>query len=166
MIPGSNKDHPSFLKSFSYAMEGFVTAVKTERNIKVMLVAGVCTVIAGCIVGLDIAEWATIIICCGLVIHGELCNTAMEAIVDLATQELHPLAKRAKDIAAASVYVLSITAAIVGVLVFAHALGFIRKGFPCPTICSLPMRFWTTSPRMLRRPRPMRKSRSSTRLRA
>ena len=55
MIPGSNKDHPSFLKSFSYAMEGFVAAVKTERNIKVMLVAGVCTVIAGCIVGLDIA---------------------------------------------------------------------------------------------------------------
>ena len=48
-----------------------------------------------------------------------------EAIVDLATQELHPLAKRAKDIAAASVYVLSITAAIVGLLVFAHALGFI-----------------------------------------
>ena len=46
MIPGSNKDHPSFLKSFSYAMEGFVTAVKTERNIKAMLVAGVCTVIA------------------------------------------------------------------------------------------------------------------------
>ena len=118
MIPGSNKDHPSFLKSFSYAMEGFVTAVKTERNIKVMLVAG-------CIVGLDIAEWATVIICCGLVIHGELCNTAMEAIVDLATQELHPLAKRAKDIAAASVYVLSITAAIVGLLVFAHALDFI-----------------------------------------
>ena len=98
MIPGSNKDHPSFLKSFSYAMEGFVTAVKTERNIKVMLVAGVCTVIAGCIVGLDIAEWATIIICCGLVIHGELCNTAMEAIVDQAPQELHPLAKRAKDL--------------------------------------------------------------------
>ena len=39
--------------------------------------------------------------------------------------ELHPLAKRAKDIAAASVYVLSITAAIVGLLVFAHALDFI-----------------------------------------
>ena len=88
MIPGSNKDHPSFLKSFSYAMEGFVTAVKTERNIKVMLVAGVCTVIAGCIVGLDIAEWATVIICCGLVIHGELCNTAMEAIVDPGGQSI------------------------------------------------------------------------------
>ena len=52
-------------------------------------------------------------------------NTAMEAIVDLATQELHPLAKRAKDIAAASVYVLSLTAAVVGVIVFSHALGVI-----------------------------------------
>ena len=78
-----------------------------------------------CVPSLPAASWGSIIICCGLVIHGELCNTAMEAIVDLATQELHPLAKRAKDIAAASVYILSITAAIVGVLVFAHALGLI-----------------------------------------
>ena len=62
-------------------------------------------------------------ICCGLVIFAELCNTAMETIVDLATQELHPLAKRAKDIAAASVYVLSITAAVVGCIVFLNALG-------------------------------------------
>lgn len=122
MIPGSDKDHPSFVRSFGYAIEGFVTAVKTERNIKVMLAAGVLTVVAGFVVRLDIAEWAVVAICIGLVIHGELCNTAMEAIVDLATQEFHPLAKRAKDIAAASVYVLSITAAIVGVLVFAHAL--------------------------------------------
>ena len=131
MIPGSNKDHPSFLKSFSYAMEGFVTAVKTERNIKVMLVAGVCTVIAGCIVGLDIAEWATVIICCGLVIHGELCNTAMEAIVDLATQELHPLAKRAKDIAAASVYV-PLPPRSWACLSLPTRSTLFRKGLPCP----------------------------------
>ncbi len=122
MIPGSNKEHPSFIRSFGYAIEGFVTAVKTERNINIMLVAGILTVCAGFFVGLDTSEWGVIVICIGLVIHGELCNTAMEAIVDLATQEVHPLAKRAKDIAAASVYVLSITAAIVGVLVFAHAL--------------------------------------------
>ncbi len=125
MIPGSNKDHPSFARSFGYAIEGFVTAVKTERNINVMLAVGVATVIAGFIVGLDRTSWCIIAICCGLVIHGELCNTAIEAVVDLACTEMHPLAKRAKDIAAASVYVLSITAAIVGILVFAHALNFI-----------------------------------------
>ena len=125
MIPGSEKSHPSFIKSFSYAIEGFVTAVRTERNINVMLALGIATVIAGIVVGLDPMSWCIITICCGLVIHGELCNTAIEAVVDLATSELHPLAKRAKDIAAASVYVLSITAAVVGILVFAHALGCI-----------------------------------------
>lgn len=125
MIPGSSHDHPGFIKSFSYAIEGFVTAVRTERNIKVMLAVGVLTIVAGFLVGLDPHEWAIVIICCGLVIHGELCNTAIEAVVDLACQEIHPLAKRAKDIAAASVYTLSITAAIVGILVFGHALGLI-----------------------------------------
>ena len=40
MIPGSNKDHPSFIRSFGYAIEGFFTAVRTERNIKVMLAVG------------------------------------------------------------------------------------------------------------------------------
>lgn len=123
MIPGSDKDHPSFIRSFGYALEGFATAVKTERNIKVMLALGVVAVAVGFLLRLDWISWCLIAVCCGLVIFAELCNTAMEAIVDLATQELHPLAKRAKDIAAASVYVLSITAAVIGLIVFAHALG-------------------------------------------
>ncbi len=123
MIPGSNSDHPTFFQSFRYALEGLVTAVKTERNINVMLLLGAITVVAGALVGLDPVSWCLIVICCGLVIFAELCNTAMETIVDLATQELHPLAKRAKDIAAASVYVLSITAAVVGCIVFLNALG-------------------------------------------
>ena len=123
MIPGSNSDHPTFFQSFRYALEGLVTAVKTERNINVMLLLGAITVVAGALVGLDSVSWCLIVICCGLVIFAELCNTAMETIVDLATQELHPLAKRAKDIAAASVYVLSITAAVVGCIVFLNALG-------------------------------------------
>ncbi len=123
MIPGSNSDHPTFFQSFRYALEGLVTAVKTERNINVMLLLGAITVVAGVLVGLDPVSWCLIVICCGLVIFAELCNTAMETIVDLATQELHPLAKRAKDIAAASVYVLSITAAVVGCIVFLNALG-------------------------------------------
>lgn len=123
MIPGSNSDHPTFFQSFRYALEGLVTAVKTERNINVMLLLGAITVVAGALVGLDPVSWCLIVICCGLVIFAELCNTAMETIVDLATQELHPLAKRAKDIAAASVYVLSITAVVVGCIVFLSALG-------------------------------------------
>ena len=125
MIPGSNKDHPSFIRSFGYAIEGFVTAVRTERNIKVMLALGIAAVIAGIVLKIDLLSWCLVALCIGMVLFAELINTAVEAVVDLATTEFHPLAKRAKDIAAASVYTLSITAAIVGLIVFARALGFI-----------------------------------------
>ncbi len=122
MIPGSNNDHPSFIRSLGYAIQGFFTAVWTERNIKVQLLVGIAVFIAGLKVELNWLEWSIVAICIGLVIFGELINTSIEAVVDLASPEMHPLAKRAKDIAAASVFVLSITAAIVGVIVFAHAL--------------------------------------------
>ncbi len=125
MIPGSNKEHPSFVRSFGYAIQGFFTAVWTERNIKVQLLAGLATYIAGTIVGLNWLEWSIVTICIGMVISAELVNTSLEAVVDLASPELHPLAKRAKDIAAASVFVLSVAAAIVGVIVFAHALNLL-----------------------------------------
>lgn len=125
MIPGSNREHPTFLKSFGYAMQGFVTAVTTERNIKVQLAVGAAAVIAGFALKIDALSWVLVALCIGLVIFAELVNTSIEAIVDLATQELHPLAKRAKDIAAASVFTLSITAAIVGIIVFARALGLL-----------------------------------------
>lgn len=121
MIPGSNREHPTFLRSFGYAFEGFKTAVVTERNIKVQLCVGAAAVVAGIVLRIDVLSWVLIALCIGLVIFGELVNTSIEAIVDLATQELHPLAKRAKDIAAASVFTLSVTAAIVGIIVFARA---------------------------------------------
>ncbi|QWT16983.1 diacylglycerol kinase family protein [Collinsella sp. zg1085] len=125
MIPGSQKDHPSFVRSFAFALEGFMTAVKTERNIKIMLVIGAAALSLGIVLQLDVISWIIILFCCGLVLHAELANTALEAVVDLACQDIHPLAKRAKDIAAASVYVLSCVAAIVGCLVYAHALGWV-----------------------------------------
>ena len=123
MIPGSNREHPTFIRSFGYAIEGFRTAVATERNIKVQLLVGVLAIVAGVV--LDALSWVLVLLCIGLVLFAELVNTSIEAIVDLATQDLHPLAKRAKDIAAASVFTLSITAAVVGIIVFARALGML-----------------------------------------
>lgn len=125
MIPGSNREHPTFIRSFGYAIEGFRTAVATERNIKVQLLVGVLAVVAGVVLRIDALSWVLVLLCIGLVLFAELANTSIEAIVDLATQDLHPLAKRAKDIAAASVFTLSITAAVVGIIVFARALGML-----------------------------------------
>ena len=125
MIPGSNREHPTCIRSFGYAIEGFRTAVATERNIKVQLLVGVLAVVAGVVLRIDALSWVLVLLCIGLVLFAELVNTSIEAIVDLATQDLHPLAKRAKDIAAASVFTLSITAAVVGIIVFARALGML-----------------------------------------
>lgn len=122
MIPGSKSDHPSFRKSFLFAVQGFRTAVATERNIKVMICAGVLAVVAGLLVGLDPLSWAIVLLCCGVVIMAELFNTAVETIVDLVSPEFHPLAGRAKDIAAAAVWFLSAVVAVVGVIVFANAM--------------------------------------------
>ncbi|HIU24229.1 MAG TPA: diacylglycerol kinase family protein [Candidatus Coprovicinus avistercoris] len=122
MIPGSDKDHPSFRHSFGFAIQGFLTALRTERNIRVMLGGGVFALVMGFILQLDLLSWAIVLICCGMVIAGELMNTALETVVDLVSPEFHPLAGRAKDIAAAAVWTLSIVAAIVGIFVFINAV--------------------------------------------
>lgn len=122
MIPGSNREHPTFVRSFRYALEGFATAVSTERNIKVQLAVGAAAVAAGVALRLDALSWVIVTLCIGLVIFAELVNTSIEAVVDLATDEIHPLAKRAKDIAAAAVFTLSIAVGIVGIVVYARAL--------------------------------------------
>lgn len=122
MIPGSNSDHPDFRKSFLFAIQGFRIAVTTERNIKVMLAVGACAIVGGLALQIDLLSWAIILLCCGVVIMAELFNTAIETVVDLVSPEFHPLAGRAKDIAAAAVWVLSFLVAIVGVLVFLNAI--------------------------------------------
>ena len=122
MIPGSKSDHPGFRKSFLFAIQGFRTAVVTERNIKVMLAVGALAVAAGIVLRIDLLSWAIILLCCAAVIMAELFNTAVETIVDLVSPEFHPLAGRAKDIAAAAVWFLSFVVAIVGVLVYANAI--------------------------------------------
>ena len=122
MIPGSKSDHPGFRKSFLFAIQGFRTAVVTERNIKVMLAVGALALVAGLVLQIDLLSWAIILLCCAVVIMAELFNTAVETIVDLVSPEFHPLAGRAKDIAAAAVWFLSFVVAVVGVLVYANAI--------------------------------------------
>jgi len=121
VIPGSNNGHPSFRKSFLFAIQGFRTAVRTERNIKVMIGGGIGAIVAGFVVGLDPLSWAIVLVCCGVVISAELLNTAVETVVDLVSPEFHPLAGRAKDIAAAASWTISAFVAVAGLLVYLNA---------------------------------------------
>jgi diacylglycerol kinase len=122
MIPGQKENHPTFRRSFLFAIQGFRTAIQTERNIKVMLCGAAFAVVMGIVLRIDLLSWAVIALCCGVVIAAELLNTAIETVVDLVSPEYHPLAGRAKDISAGAVWSLCVIVAIVGIIVLANAL--------------------------------------------
>lgn len=122
MIPGSNSNHPTFWRSFGFAVQGFRFVLRTERNIKVMLGGFAFAVAVGLFLGLSPTQWGLILLCCGAVLCAELLNTAVETVVDLVSPEYHPLAGRAKDIAAAAVWVLCAFVGVVGLVVFGSVI--------------------------------------------
>lgn len=106
------------INSFKYAIEGFVSSFKTERNMKIHILAMILVIVAGIYLELTVMEWCIIAFAIALVIGAELFNTAIETIVDMVSPEKNPKAKLAKDISAAAVLALSVGAAIVGGLIF------------------------------------------------
>ena len=109
-MAGRKKD--PLYKSFGYAFQGIFTCIRKERNMKIHCMVAALVVIAGLILGISVTEWC---ICLGLF---GMVNTAVEAVVDLVTEERHPLAKIAKDTAAGAVLIAAIMAAIVGLIIF------------------------------------------------
>ena len=85
-------------------------------------VATVVVVLAGIWLGLSRTEWCSCLILVGLILGLELVNTAVEAVVDLASEDYHPLAKKAKDTAAGAVLIAAIAAAVIGVIIFGPKL--------------------------------------------
>lgn len=110
-------DIRKFIKSFSFAFMGLRTASK-EQNMKFHLISMIVVIVAGIMTGLSITEWLVIILIMALVIGAEMINTAIERVVDLATTEIHPLAKDAKDVAAGAVLVFAVSSVIIGLLIF------------------------------------------------
>lgn len=125
MIPGTSRSHPSFRRSFLFALQGFRTALATERNIKVMLLGALFAIAIGLALRIDAMSWACILLCCGSVIVAELMNTAVETVVDLVSPEFHPLAGRAKDVAAAASWTICLTSVAVGLIVYIRALALL-----------------------------------------
>lgn len=105
--------------SFRNAIRGLGTAFKEERNLPFDCLFALVPVVLGFAFGVSLSEWLAIIVCIGLVVGMELMNTALESIVDLASPEMHHLAGRAKDCAAAACLVASASALIVGIVIFA-----------------------------------------------
>ena len=107
-----------FFRKFIYAFRGIGKTVREERSFRVMLVCFVLVVAAGVLLHVAALEWTVLMLCCGVVLCAEMLNTAIERAVDLASPGKHPLAEKAKDIAAGAVLVISLFAAVVGLIIF------------------------------------------------
>jgi diacylglycerol kinase (ATP) len=107
-----------FLQSVSFAIKGIRSAVAGQRHLRFHIAAALVVVAAG--IGFDITagEWGLLIFAIGLVFTTELVNTAVETMVDLLEPRQHPLAGKAKDIAAGAVLVAALTAVLIGAFVF------------------------------------------------
>ncbi|MEA0554957.1 diacylglycerol kinase family protein [Lysinibacillus irui] len=110
-------DWRKYLRSFGYAIEGILTASK-EQNFKSHVVSAIIVMLAGYLTGLSRIEWYIVLLLIALMFALEMINTAIERVVDLASPEIHPLAKQAKDIAAGAVLVFALFSAIIGLLIF------------------------------------------------
>jgi diacylglycerol kinase len=112
----------SRIKSFQYAYEGWWHVIRTQHNAWIHAVISLIVLGLGLWLGLPARDWAIIILAIMAVWMAEFMNTALEALVDMATEEFHPLAKIAKDVAAAGVLVGAVGAALVGLLIMGPPL--------------------------------------------
>ncbi len=112
------------LLSFKYAFQGIWTLISREPNAWIHCFAAVCVLIVGLTVGLDRGEWFTVIFLIGAVLAAEAFNSAIEALADVVSPNYHEGIKRAKDLAAGAVLILTLCAAIIGLMIFIPKLDF------------------------------------------
>ncbi|MFA9399421.1 MAG: diacylglycerol kinase [Clostridiaceae bacterium] len=106
------------LDSFNYAIEGLVYAVRTQRNMRIHMLATIIVLILCLFYDISKIELLIVAITITLVIMAELINTAVEAAIDATTNYYHPLAKIAKNVAAGAVLVTAMNAVLVGFIIF------------------------------------------------
>jgi diacylglycerol kinase (ATP) len=103
--------------SFRHAFGGLSNVLHTQRNAWIHTAIAMAVLIVGLWVGLPPRDWAVIVLTVALVFTAEFINTSIEAIVDFASPDKHPLAKIGKDVGAAAVLVSALAAVLIGFLI-------------------------------------------------
>ncbi len=111
--------NPNFFASVKHALDGIGIILKEEKNMRSHALFGVVPLLLAWLFESSPMEWIVIIFCIFLVIIMEFLNTIFENVVDLVTDyEYHPLAKKAKDIAAGAVLVTAFFAVLIAAIIF------------------------------------------------
>jgi diacylglycerol kinase (ATP) len=115
----------TLLQSFDHAFQGLVYAVRYQRNMRIHIAVALVVMIASIFLNLSRLELVIIFVTIAFVLMAEMINTAVEAVVDIITDEFDPRAKAAKDVAAGAVLVAAINALVVAYLVLADRLAHV-----------------------------------------
>lgn len=110
------------IRSFRYALEGCWYVIRSQPN--AWIHTGIMVIVIGMAYWLRLParDWAVLILTFMVVWTAEFANTALEAIVDLSSPEIHPLAKVAKDVSAGMVFVGAMGSVVVGLLILGPPL--------------------------------------------
>lgn len=102
--------------SFRYAFGGWWYVIRTQRNAWIHAIVSILVIAVSIWLGLNPGDWALIILAIAMVWTAEFINTALEAVVDLASPEQDELARVGKDVGAAAVLIAAGSAALIGFL--------------------------------------------------
>ncbi len=112
----------SRVASFRYAFHGWFHVLRTQQNVWIHGAIAVIVFILAMWLRLPPRDWAVLILTSAMVFAAEFMNTAIEAVVDLASPDRHPLAKIGKDVGAAAVLVAALAAILIGLLILGPPL--------------------------------------------
>jgi len=110
------------LNPFRCALEGIAEALATQRHLRIHVVVAALVTLFGILLRLSRVDLALLLMAIALVVIVELLNSAVELAVDLASPTLHPIARRAKNIAAGAVLIAAFASAVIGVITLAPPL--------------------------------------------
>jgi diacylglycerol kinase (ATP) len=110
------------IASFKPAFAGIAHVFRTQPNIWVHTLISIAVILLGLWLGLELTQWALIVLAMGLVWVAEFINSALEAAIDLVSPDHHDLARVAKDASAAAVVLAALAAVILGGLVLGPLL--------------------------------------------
>lgn len=112
------KKKRTFIDSVKNCLDGINYTITHENNFKREMILGIIAVILSAVLKINILEWVIVLLLINFVLVCELINTALEKAVDLYTKEFNQTAKIVKDVASATVLVMSIFSAIIGAIIF------------------------------------------------
>lgn len=115
----------TLLKSFDHAVQGLVSAVRHQRNMRIHMAVALIVLVASIFLDVSPLELVIVFASIAFVLMAELINTAIEAVVDIITDEFDPRAKAAKDLSAGAVLVAAINSLVVAYLVLADRLAHV-----------------------------------------